>query len=114
MTKENKDTVTRLKRDENDNFLYYFVALRSSIKCFIQCIRPVILVDGTYLKGLYRISMFVATCLDGNSQLYQLAIGVMDLENNDSWEWFMTKLHGVIDDRTQLLIIFDRCIVIKI
>ena len=49
----------------------------------MQCIRHVIVVYGTHLKGLYRGSMFVATCLDGNNQLYPLAIGVIDSENND-------------------------------
>ncbi|KAH9728017.1 SWIM-type domain-containing protein [Citrus sinensis] len=76
-------------------------------------IRPVIAVDGTHLKGIYRGSMFVATCLDGNNQLYPLAIGVMDSENNDAWEWFMTKLHGVIGDRPELVFISDRCTAIK-
>ncbi|KAH9743318.1 SWIM-type domain-containing protein [Citrus sinensis] len=58
--------------------------------------------DGTHLKGLYRGSMFVATCLDGNNQFYPLAIGIMDSENNDALEWFMMKLHGVIGDRPEL------------
>ncbi|XP_052299813.1 uncharacterized protein LOC127903144 [Citrus sinensis] len=75
--------------------------------------RPVIAVDGTHLKGLYRGTMFVATCLDGNNQLYLLAIGVMDSENNDAWEWFMTKLHGVIGDMPELVFISDRCTAIK-
>ena len=57
-----------------------------------------IVVDGTHLKELYCGRMFIATCLDGNNQLYPLAIGVMDSENNDAWEWFVTKLHGVIGD----------------
>ncbi|KAH9694855.1 SWIM-type domain-containing protein [Citrus sinensis] len=105
--------VTHLQRDGDDNFLYYFVALGSSIKGFTQYIRPVIAVDGTHLKGLYRGSMFVATCLDGNNQLYLLSIGVMDSENNDAWEWFMTKLHGVIGDRPELVFISDRCTAIK-
>ncbi|XP_052298607.1 uncharacterized protein LOC127902730 [Citrus sinensis] len=63
LTKANEGTVTHLQRDGDDNFLYYFVALGSSIKGFTQYIRPVIAVDGTHLKGLYRGSMFVATCL---------------------------------------------------
>ncbi|KAH9674858.1 glucomannan 4-beta-mannosyltransferase 9 [Citrus sinensis] len=113
LTKANEGTVTHLQRDGDDNFLYYFVALGSSIKGFTQYIRPVIAVDGTHLKGLYRGSMFVATCLDGNNQLYPLAIGVMDSENNDAWEWFMTKLHGVIGDRPELVFISDRCTAIK-
>ncbi|XP_024034810.1 uncharacterized protein LOC127899106 [Citrus sinensis] len=113
LTAANEGTVTHIEQDGDGNFLYYFVALGSSIKGFMQYIQPVIAVDGTHLKGLYRGSMFVATCLDGNNQLYLLAIGIMDSENNDAWEWFMMKLHGVIGDRSELVIISDRCTVIK-
>ncbi|KAH9647176.1 SWIM-type domain-containing protein [Citrus sinensis] len=113
LTKANEGTVTHLRRDGNDNFLYYFVAIGSSIKGFMQCMRPMIAMDGTHLKGLYRGTMFVATCPDGNNQLYLLAIGVMDSENNDAWEWFMTKLHRVIGDMPELVFISDRCTAIK-
>ena len=89
----NEGTVTYLDRDGDDNFLYYFIALGSSINSFMQYIRFAITVDSTHLKGLYRGSMFVVTCLDGNNQLYPLAVGVMDSENNDAWEWFIMKLH---------------------
>ncbi|XP_052294635.1 uncharacterized protein LOC127901416 [Citrus sinensis] len=102
LTTANEGTVTHLEQDGDGNFLYYFISLGSSIKGFMQYIRPVIAVDGTHLKGLYRGSMFVATCLDGNNQLYPLAIGIMDSENNDAWEWFMMKLHRVIGDRPEL------------
>ncbi|KAH9704759.1 SWIM-type domain-containing protein [Citrus sinensis] len=74
LTTANEGTVTHLEQDGDGNFLYYFVALGSSIKGFMQYIRPVIAVDGTHLKGLYRGSMFVATCLDGNNQLPKLVI----------------------------------------
>ncbi|KAH9802359.1 SWIM-type domain-containing protein [Citrus sinensis] len=113
LTTANEGTVTHFEQDGDDNFLYYFVVLGSSIKGFMQYIRPVIAVDGTHLKGLYRGSMFVATCLDGNNQLYPLAIGIMDSENNDAWEWFMMKLHRVIGDRPELVIISDRCTAIR-
>ncbi|KAH9779504.1 SWIM-type domain-containing protein [Citrus sinensis] len=113
LTTANEGTVTHLEQDRDGNFLYYFVALGSTIKGFMQYIRPVITVDGTHLKGLYRGSMFVATCLDGNNQLYPLAIGIMDSENNDAWEWLMMKLHGVIGDRPELVIISYRCTAIR-
>ncbi|KAH9800467.1 SWIM-type domain-containing protein [Citrus sinensis] len=74
LTTANEGTVTHLEQDGDGNFLYYFVALGSSIKGFMQYIRHVITVDGTHLKGLYRGSMFVATCLDGNNQLPELVI----------------------------------------
>ncbi|KAH9778636.1 hypothetical protein KPL71_007411 [Citrus sinensis] len=113
LTTANEGTVTHLEQDGDGNFLYYFVALGSSIKGFMQYIRPVIAVDGTHLKGLYRGSMFMATCLDGNNQLYPIANGIMDSENNDAWEWFMMKLHGVIGDRPELVIISDQCTAIR-
>ncbi|XP_024046531.1 uncharacterized protein LOC112100895 [Citrus clementina] len=96
-----------------EKYIQEIVALGSSIKGFMQYIRHVIAVDGTHLKGLYRGSMFVATCLDGNNQFYPLAIGIMDSENNDALEWFMMKLHGVIGDRPELVIISDRCTAIR-
>ena len=52
----------------------------------MQYIRHVIAIDCTHLKGLYHGSIFMATCLDGNNRLHQLAIGVMDSENNDTCE----------------------------
>ncbi|KAH9786938.1 SWIM-type domain-containing protein [Citrus sinensis] len=113
LTTTNEGSVTHLEQDGDGNFLYYFVALGSSIKGFMQYIRPAIAVDGTHLKGLYHGSMFVATCLDGNNQLYPLAIGIMDSENNDAWEWFMMKLHGVIGDRPELVIISDQYTAIR-
>ena len=109
MTKANEGTVTHLEQDGNDNFLYYFVALGSSIKDFRQYIRPMISIVDTHLKGLCHGSMFVATCLNGNNQLYLLAIRVMNSENNDTWAWFMTKLHEAIGDKPELGIISDQC-----
>ncbi|KAH9661756.1 SWIM-type domain-containing protein [Citrus sinensis] len=74
LTTANEGTFTHLEQDGDGNFLYYFVALGSSIKGFMQYIRHVIAVDGTHLKGLYRRSMFAATCLDSNNQLYLRAV----------------------------------------
>ena len=44
----------------------------------MQYIRHVIAIDDTHLKRLYRGSIFVVTCLNGNNQLYLLAIKVMN------------------------------------
>ena len=37
----------------------------------------------------------------------------MDSENNDAWKWFMMKLHRVIGDRPELVIISNRCTAIR-
>lgn len=41
-----------------------------------------IVIDETFLKGSYKGTMFVATCKDGNNQIYPLAFSVGDSKNN--------------------------------
>lgn len=77
LTKVNNGTIIHLELDG---------ALRTFIEGFIQYIRLIIVVDNSHLKGLYGRTMFVATCLDGNNQLYSLAIKLLDTENNDTWK----------------------------
>lgn len=77
LTKVNNGKITHLELDG---------ALWSLIEGFIQYIRLIIVVDNSHLKGLYGRTMFVATCLDGNNQLYLLAIKVLDTKNNDTWK----------------------------
>lgn len=74
----------------------------------MQSIRSLIVVDGSHLKGKYKGTMLVTTSLDGNNQIYPIVIEIVDLENDASWEWFMTNLRGVIRDVPELAFIFYR------
>ncbi|XP_038685708.1 uncharacterized protein LOC119985486 [Tripterygium wilfordii] len=58
--------------------------------------RRVIIVDGTYLKGKYLRTLFIASALDGNNHIYPIAFAVGDSENNESWIWFFEKLRQAI------------------
>ncbi|CAL9030233.1 unnamed protein product [Prunus brigantina] len=58
--------------------------------------------------GKYLGTLFVATCKDGNNQIYPLAFGVGDSENDASWNWFLTKLQGAIGHIDDLVFISDR------
>ncbi|KAK3227241.1 hypothetical protein Dsin_007103 [Dipteronia sinensis] len=50
----------------------------ASIRGFRRCMRPVIAIDGTHLKGRYLGTMFVATAQDGNEQTLKDALGHID------------------------------------
>ena len=81
--------------------MYIFFCLKACIDGFLSSIRPVIAIDGTFLKGPHRGVLFVAVCMDGNDQIFPLAFGVGDSETNEAWEWFLTRLHkaiGEVDD----------------
>ncbi|KAL4012057.1 hypothetical protein IC575_029132 [Cucumis melo] len=68
------------------------MAVGACVRGFLNCIRPVIVMDGTFLKNKYRGQLIVAVCLDGNNQIYPLAFGVVDRETDDSIQWFLEKL----------------------
>ncbi|KAK2643594.1 hypothetical protein Ddye_025357 [Dipteronia dyeriana] len=70
--------------------------------------RPVIAIDGTLLKGPHRGVLFVALCMDGNDQIFPLALGVGDSETNEDWEWFLTRLHKAVGEVDDLVIVSDR------
>ena len=89
-------------------FKYMFVAYSASITGWKYC-RPLIVVDGTFLKGKYKGTLFVACAKDGNNGIFPLAFGVGDWENNLSWEWFMSRLKETFGNRNEVLcIVFEK------
>ena len=68
------------------------MAFGAGISGFHTSIRLVIVVDGTFLKSKYLGTLFVAVSKDGNNQIYPLAFGIGDSENNAYWEWFFYKI----------------------
>lgn len=53
--------------------------------------------------------MLVATAQDGDSHVYPLAFGIVDAENEASWEWFFNRLTSIVSDDPSLVVISDRC-----
>ncbi|KAI9199116.1 hypothetical protein LWI28_027711 [Acer negundo] len=96
-----KDIIADMKTMYDIQVMY-----RSSIRGFRRCMRPVILVDGTHLKGRFRGTMFVATAQDGNKQVYPIAFGVHKLmpkirtttANDDTAEFIRNMLQKWFHD----------------
>ncbi|KAK3204951.1 hypothetical protein Dsin_018997 [Dipteronia sinensis] len=85
----NPGTITAMKTNVANQFEYLFIAHAASLHGFHTVIRPVIAIDGTHLKGKFSGIMFVAICLDANNQVFPLAYGFGDVENEMSWTWFL-------------------------
>ena len=84
------------------------MSIGASLAGFHTSIRPVVAVDGTFLKAKYLGTLFIAACKDGNNQIYPLAFGIGDSENDASWEWFLQKLHDALGHIDDLFVISDR------
>ncbi|KAK0601623.1 hypothetical protein LWI29_025892 [Acer saccharum] len=80
----NPRTVTDLHTDSSNRFMYMFFCLKAYIYGFLSSIRPVIAIDGMFLKGPHRKVLFVVVCMDGNDQIFPLAFGVGDSETNEA------------------------------
>ncbi|KAL0553591.1 hypothetical protein IC582_007491 [Cucumis melo] len=104
----NPGTIFHMELEDDRFFKYLFMSVGACVRGFLNCIRPIIVMDGTFLKNKYRGQLIVAVCLDGNNQIYPLAFGVVDRETDDSIQWFLEKLKGAIREVPNLGFVTDR------
>ncbi|XP_062088805.1 uncharacterized protein LOC133795368 [Humulus lupulus] len=102
-----KSTKTDLVVDENNRFKYLLFAIGASIKGWAHC-TPIIVVDGTFLKASYGGTLLTASAQNANRKIHPLAFGIVDSENDTSWEWFMNKVKEAYGERNGQCIISDR------
>ncbi|XP_022847562.1 uncharacterized protein LOC111370091 [Olea europaea var. sylvestris] len=107
LKKNNPGTVTFIEIDNENRFKYFVMALGPSIRGFHSSMRHVISVDRIFMKSKFRGTLLVATCQDANLQIYPLAFGIVDSENNASWTWFFDKLFHVMGMLEGLVFISD-------
>ena len=108
LEQKNPGTITDIVTDVDNQFKYLFMAFGACIFGFRTSIRPVIAIDGTFLKSKYLGTFFVAASKDGNNQIYPSAFEIGDSENDSSWECFLIKLYDVIRHVDDLVVVSDR------
>ena len=85
-----------------------FWAFEQCTRSFEHC-RPVVAVDGTFLTGQYRGTLLMAIANDASNRLVPLAFALVEVENNDNWEWFFKILRTrVIPVSREVCVISDR------
>ena len=83
--------------DDNEGqktFKRLYVCLKASKDSFVSC-RPIIGLDGCFLKGKYGGELLSVVARDGNDQMVPLAYCVVEVENKETWSWFLELL---VDD----------------
>lgn len=72
-----------------DRFYVCFKALRDIWRAYC---RPIIGIDGCFLKNNVQGQLLAAVGRDANNQFYPVAWAVVGVENTDNWLWFIRKL----------------------
>nr|XP_009788973.1 PREDICTED: uncharacterized protein LOC104236690 [Nicotiana sylvestris] len=91
---KNPGIYTNIKIDENNRFFYMFYAYGSSITGWNHC-RPVIAVDATFLKSKFRGVLMISVSKDANNQIFSLAFGIAESENNNSYGRHQAIAYGI-------------------
>ena len=107
MKVRNPGIVTHIEVDENKKFKFLFVALGVAIRPF-SVMQKVIGLDGMFFKSTCKGTLLIATCQDVNFHCYSITCGVVDIERDESWNWFLAKLKDVIGEPNGLVFISDR------
>ncbi|KAH0706388.1 hypothetical protein KY285_010890 [Solanum tuberosum] len=88
-----KDALAEGKR----NFLRMYMCFDALKKGWKSGLRPLIGLDGTFLKGICKGMMLVALGQDSMNSFYPLAWAIVDKETSRTWRWFIELLKGSLD-----------------
>ncbi|XP_062147750.1 uncharacterized protein LOC133856711 [Alnus glutinosa] len=69
-----------------------YMSLPAMKQGFLEGCRPVIGLDGCFLKGPYKGTLLAAVGRNANNNMYPIAIAVVEAEIKESWTWFMECL----------------------
>jgi len=70
--------------------LYFSIAAMK--RGFLTGCRPIIRLDGCFLKGPYKGQLMTPISRDANNNMYLVAFAVLETEVKDNWSWFLKTL----------------------
>lgn len=82
--------------DKNPEFQRIFVCLHAMKKGFVRGCKPWVGIDGCHLEGPFGGVLLSVAALDGIKGMFPVAIAMVEIENKDSWTWFLRLLHEAL------------------
>jgi hypothetical protein len=90
-------------------FQRLYVCLAATKTGFKKRSRPLIGLDGCFLKGSYKGHLLSAVSRDANDNMYPICVAVVESECKASWSWFLsTLLKDIREVAGGWTFIFDR------
>lgn len=65
------------------------------------------------MNGRSRGQLAAASAVDGHNWLFPVAFGVLEVESEESWVWFLQQLRVIIGTPSGLVIHTDACKVLE-
>ncbi|XP_020889209.1 uncharacterized protein LOC110230460 [Arabidopsis lyrata subsp. lyrata] len=91
-------------------FYRLYICFKSQKDSWKQTCRPVIGIDGAFLKWDIKGHLLAAVGRDGDNRIVPIAWAVVEIENDDNWDWFMRHLSASLGlcEMQHLAIISDK------
>ncbi|KAL3621037.1 hypothetical protein CASFOL_035949 [Castilleja foliolosa] len=103
--KTNPGSVAEVFTSSSENrFHRLFVSFYGSVRGFLRGCLPVVCLGGIQLKSKYLGTLISATSFDADGGLYPIAFGVVDVESDESWMWFVSELHKAFDMNVDIML----------
>ncbi|GKV08367.1 hypothetical protein SLEP1_g20005 [Rubroshorea leprosula] len=80
--------------DSKPVFLRFYVCFAALREGFIAGCRPIIGLDGAFLKGPWKGQLLSAIGRDANTQMYLVAWAIVENESTSTWTWFLEYLNS--------------------
>ncbi|KAL0401263.1 UNVERIFIED_CONTAM: hypothetical protein Slati_4156200 [Sesamum latifolium] len=82
------------KKDDSEPPIFdrMYFSLHAMKAGFLAGCRPIIGLDGCFLKTVYQGQLLVAVGRDANDNMWPIAIAVVPVENREAWTWFLREL----------------------
>jgi hypothetical protein len=92
LIRNNPGSTFLLSVDEMSRFKQCYMCVDASKRGFLKGCRPVICLDGTHIKTKYGGQLLTAVGMDPNDCIYPIAVAVVEVENTETWTWFLNTL----------------------
>ncbi|CAH9098763.1 unnamed protein product [Cuscuta europaea] len=104
LEKTNPGSMFNLVTGKDDAFSTFFMSLKPWIEAWPYC-RPVLILDGSFMKAYYKGTLLTACCQDANDHIVPIAFGICGSETKASWKWFLSKFCQSIKYRHDLYVV---------
>ncbi|XP_010501825.1 PREDICTED: uncharacterized protein LOC104779135 [Camelina sativa] len=91
-------------------FYRLFICFNSQRDAWNNTCRPIIGINGAFLKWDVKGHLLAVVGRDGDNRIVPIAWAVVEIENDDNWDWFLRQLSAKLDlqDGKNIAIISDK------
>lgn len=104
------ETIPGATPGSKQRFDRLYVCFTSQRESWIESCRPIIGLDGAFLKWDIKRHLLAAVGRDGDNRIVQIVLAVVEIENNANWEWFVKLLKSDLglQEGAKITIISDK------